>query len=114
MEKEETPEKTWRFGFGNAELLLPENSDQPLYISGYNQGWLIDGVYDRGQTRTVYVDDGDMGVLLIGVDCIALDSDTVTSIRDRLADIENCRINVYSTPTPTPVRIRLACGVLLR
>lgn len=97
--KEETPADAWRFGFGCAEIALPENSDQPLYISGYNQGWEIAGVYDLCQARAVYMDAGGEGVLLIGVDCIALDSGTVSSIRESLSDVENCRINVYSTHT---------------
>ena len=97
--KEETAAETWRFGFGKAEIELPEESGQPLYISGYNQGWEIDGVIDLCQARAAYMDCGGEGVLLIGIDCIALDSGTVRSIRERLSDIENCAINVYATHT---------------
>ena len=97
--KEETATETWRFGFGKAEIALPEESGQPLYISGYNQGWEIDGVIDLCQARAAYIDCGGEGVLLIGIDCIALDSGTVRSIRERLSDIENCSINVYATHT---------------
>ncbi|MBQ3223281.1 MAG: hypothetical protein IJB41_06680, partial [Clostridia bacterium] len=97
--KEETPPETWRFGFGCAEIALPEETDQPIYISGYNQGWEIDGVIDLCQARAAYIDCGGEGVLLIGIDCIALDSGTVRTIRERLSDIENCSINVYATHT---------------
>lgn len=97
--KEETAAETWRFGFGKAEIALPEESGQPLYISGYNQGWEIDGVIDLCQARAAYIDCGGEGVLLIGIDCIALDSGTVRTIRERLSDIDNCAINVYATHT---------------
>jgi len=96
--KEENAQK-WTFGFGCAEIALPENSGQPLYISGYNQGWEIGGVLDLCQARAVYFDCGGEGVLLVGIDCIALDSGTVNQIRARLSDVENCRINVYATHT---------------
>lgn len=97
--KEEPPPETWRFGFGCAEIALPEETDQPIYISGYNQGWEIAGVYDLCQARAVMLDAGGEKVLLIGIDCIALDSGTVRQIRERLSDLENCSVNAFSTHT---------------
>jgi len=99
INKEERGSAAWNFGFGKAEIDLPEESGQPLYISGYNQGWEIGGVLDLCQARALWLDDGGEGVLLIGIDCIALDSGTVKTIRERLSDIADCRINIFATHT---------------
>ena len=90
----------WYFGFGRAQILPDENSDQPLYIAGYHNGWEISGVLDYCEARAVWLDTGEDGLLLIGVDCIALDSGTVGEIREALADLPGCMaVNVYATHT---------------
>ena len=71
---------SWNFGFGRRQIITDPNSTQPLYIAGYNNGL--------------------EGVLLIGIDCVALDSSTVQKIRNALIDLSNCAtINVYATHT---------------
>ena len=91
---------SWNFGFGRRQIVPDPNSTQPLYISGYNNGLEIASVLDYCEARAVWLDTGEEGVLLIGIDCIALDSSTVLKIRDALGDIPNCAaINVYATHT---------------
>ena len=93
-------EACWHAGFGQCEILPPEGGDQPLYIAGYHSGWEIEGVLDHCQARAVWLDAGGEGVLIIGIDCIALDSGTVGKIRSVLSDIQNCAaIHVYATHT---------------
>lgn len=90
----------WYFGFGRRQILPDEDSPQPLYIAGYNSAMEISDVLDLCEARAVWMDTGDDGVLLIGVDCVALDSGSVACIRDRLADIPNCAaVHVYATHT---------------
>lgn len=90
----------WYVGFGRQQIIPDESSDQPLYIAGYNNGWEISGVLDYCEARAVWLDTGSQGVLLIGIDCIALDSGTVAQIRDSLSDLPDCAaINVYATHT---------------
>lgn len=91
---------TWYFGFGRQQIFPDENSEEPLYIAGYNNGLQITGVLDYCEARAVWLDTGGEGVLLIGIDCVGLDSGTVAQIREGLADIEGCAsVNVYSTHT---------------
>lgn len=73
-------------GFGCAELALPEETDQPLYIAGYHGGWEITGVLDVQNARALWLDDGNASMLLIVVDCIGLGSDTVAAIGHQLQD----------------------------
>ena len=90
----------WYAGFGRRQILPDLGSDEPLYIAGYNNGLQITGVLDYCEARAVWLDTGEDGVLLIGVDCVALDSGTVKEIREALKDIPNCAaINVYATHT---------------
>lgn len=90
----------WNIGFGKEQIVPDEDSTQPLYIAGYHNGVEITGILDYCEARAVWIDTGVEGVLLIGVDCIALDSSTVQQIRDTLSDIEGCAaINVFSTHT---------------
>lgn len=90
----------WYFGFGSKEIIPEDDSGEPLYIAGYNNGWEITGVLDYCEARAVWLDTGSDGVLLIGIDCIGLDSGIVTQIRSALSDLPNCSaINVYSTHT---------------
>lgn len=90
----------WYFGFGQCDIVPDQDGDDPLYIAGYNSGLEITGVLDLCQARAVWIDTGGEGVLLIGIDCVALASGTVAQIRAALADIPNCAaINVYATHT---------------
>lgn len=93
-------ESCWNVGFARRQIALPENSDQPLYISGYNSGLEITGLLDLCEARAMWLGTGDTGVLLIGIDCIALDSGTVDEIRAAIGEIPGClAINVYATHT---------------
>lgn len=90
----------WYFGFGKRQIVPDETSSEPLYIAGYNNGLTITGVLDLCEARAVWIDTGNKGVLIIGVDCVALDHGTVTQIRAGLKDIPNCAaIHVYATHT---------------
>ena len=90
----------WYAGFGRRQIIPDENSEQPLYIAGYNNGVEIADVLDYCEARAIWLDTGDKGVLLIGIDCIALDSSVVNKIREALSDIPDCvSIQVYSTHT---------------
>ena len=95
----QTEGESWYFGFGSAEFKPDENSEQPLYISGYDPGREVTGVLDYCQARAVWLDTGSEGVLLIGIDCVALDSGTVAKIRQSLSDVPAASVNVYSTHT---------------
>ena len=90
--------ENWNVGFGKRQIIPPEDSGLPLYIAGYNSGWEITGVLDYCEARAVWLDTGSEGVLLIGVDCVALASGTVAKIRQALSDLPNCvAIHVYAT-----------------
>lgn len=96
----ESQGEEWYLGFGRRQILPKEDNTQPLYIAGYNNGVEITDVLDYCEARAVWLDTGEEGVLLIGVDCVALDSGTVHKIREALADLPDCAsINVYSTHT---------------
>lgn len=112
----------WTAGFGSAAI-IPENiKENPLYIAGYNQGWAVktyidnnslpvyEGIRegwgetadpDYAQARAVYLDAGSGGVLLIGIDCVALSTNYVTRIRQELSKIAKqagcVSVNVYAT-----------------
>lgn len=96
-------EGIWRMGFGSEEIPLPEDSDEPLYIAGYNAGWEITGVLDLQRANALWIDAGGEGILLIGIDCVGLGKDVVDRIRGELSDF--CRkagcvsVNVYATHT---------------
>lgn len=96
-------EPAWQAGFGCVTLELPKDTDEPLYIAGYHTGWEITGVLDKQQARALWLSDGTASMLLISVDCVALGSDTVQTIRERLSDF--CRrtgcgsVNVVATHT---------------
>ena len=93
----------WQAGFGCVTLELPQNSREPLYIAGYHTGWEITGVLDPQQARALWLSDGNTSILLISVDCVALGSETVQTIREKLSDF--CRrtgcdsVNVVATHT---------------
>ena len=92
--------EVWNCGFGRRQIIPDENGDGPLYIAGYQNGVEITGVLDYCEARAVWIDTGAKGVLLIGIDCVGLDSGTVAKIRSSLAGIPNCAsINIYSTHT---------------
>lgn len=95
-------ETRWCVGFGQREIPLPENAG-PLYIAGYRNGYEITGVLDLPRATAVWLDCGEDGVLLIGIDCVGLSRAYVEQIRASLAD--ECRawhcaqVNVYATHT---------------
>ena len=95
---EDAPEKVWRFGFGRRQILYPEAMIDKLYIAGYHNDLHVSEVLDWCEARAVWLDDGGEGILLIGIDCVAVDSGFVSSVREALSDIPSCRaINVYAT-----------------
>lgn len=97
---ETAPEAKWHVGFGRRQILPNPESDQPLYIAGYNSGMEITGVLDYCEARALWLDTGAEGILIIGIDCVGLDSASVERIRASLSDLPNCAaINVYSTHT---------------
>ena len=112
----------WKMGFGSSVIVPDDIKTNPLYISGYHQGWLVTSYLDNnllnvykdirpgwgetpdpdyGQARAVYLDAGSGGVLLIGVDCIALSTYHVEIIRQKLNDAAKkarcLSVNVYAT-----------------
>ena len=90
----------WHFGFGREQIIPDADSTEPLYIAGYNTAVEIEGVLDHCEARAVWIDSGGAGVLLIGIDCIALDSGVIGEIREGLSDVENCAaVHVYATHT---------------
>ena len=90
----------WHFGFGRAQIIPDETSEEPLYIAGYNTAMEITDVLDYCEARAAWIDNGGKGLLLIGIDCIALDSGVVETIRKSLSNMENCAsIHVYATHT---------------
>ena len=92
--------KEWHFGFGRRQILFPEDKIQSLYIAGYHNELPVSEVLDWCEARAVWIDDGGEGVLLIGIDCVALDSGVIGGIRDALSDIPGCRsVNVFATHT---------------
>lgn len=91
---------SWNVGFARRQIIPDPDSTEPLYIAGYNNGLEISGVLDYCEARAVWLDTGGNGILLIGIDCIALDSGSIAQIREALSDIPNCAaINVYATHT---------------
>ena len=99
-EGERMSDTYWHFGFGRRQIRFDEDKVGSLYIAGYNNGVRISGVLDYCEARAVWLDAGGAGVLLIGIDCVALDSGTVEEIRNELTDIPDCMsVNVYSTHT---------------
>ena len=93
----------WIMGFGSAEIPLPEDSDEPLYIAGYHNGWEISGVLDLQRANAVWMDAGSGGMLLIGVDCVGLGGNVVDQLRERLSDFRKktgcLSVNIFSTHT---------------
>ena len=96
-------EPVWTVGYGSREIAIPEKTDEPLYIAGYHQGWEIGGVSDLQRANAVWLDGGEGGILMIGIDCVGLSSDVVNEIRSRLSDLvkeSGCvSVNVYATHT---------------
>jgi len=77
---------TWTMGYGGTEIALPDSSAGPLYIAGYQNGAEITGILDIPRVNAVWMDTDGQGILLLSVDCVALASDTVSRIREELAD----------------------------
>ncbi len=110
------PGTEWTFGYGVRPIIAPGHSDgQGLYIAGYQSGAFATGylwrkalgrtdlVADYCEAKAVWFDAGDGGVLLIGIDCVALSKNTTEEIRNRL--FEACTeagaiaVHVYATHT---------------
>ncbi len=95
--------RQWTVGFGQAVLPYPEDSADPTYIAGYNQGWDITGILDEQRASAVWIDCGGEGILLIGIDCVGLSNKYVEDIRTDLAaecaEWGCAAVNVYSTHT---------------
>ena len=93
----------WTVGFGQAILPYPENTTDPTYISGYNNGWDITGILDEQRASAVWLDCGGKGILIIAIDCIGLSSKYVEDIRTDLASAcaeWGCAsVNLYATHT---------------
>lgn len=100
---DEPIERYFTMGFSAVSLPVPEDTEEPLYIAGYRNGYETTGVLDEQQARAVWLSDGETATVLIAVDCVALGSDTVGEIRCRLANF--CRetdcvcVNVVATHT---------------
>ena len=43
----------WHFGFGREQIIPDPDSDEPLYIAGYNSAAEIEGVLDYSEARCV-------------------------------------------------------------
>lgn len=96
----DTEGEAWYFGFGKCDIVPDTDGEDPLYIAGYVNGEEITDILDLCQARAVWLDAGGKGVLLIGIDCVALTSGTVAKIRAALADVPDCAaVNVYATHT---------------
>lgn len=97
------PDDFYTVGFGSVALAVPADSDQPLYIAGYHAGREITGVLDEQRASAVWLENGAASVLLISVDCVGLGSDTVATIRKRIAavpELSRCdSVNVIATHT---------------
>lgn len=90
-------------GFAYCEIELPTDTDEPLYIAGYNSACEIEGVLDLPKAKAVWLDTGNNGILLIGIDCVAVGNGTVEKIRKELKafcrDSSCVSLNVYATHT---------------
>ena len=100
----------WSIGFSSAVIEIPEDPETPLYIAGYMSGEEYTDILDRQCANAVWIGCSDVngtndsgGMLLIGVDCVGLGSDTIDRIRDGLSEFAsevNCSaIAVYATHT---------------
>ena len=95
--------RQWTVGFGQAVLPYPEETPDPTYIAGYNQGWDITGILDEQRASAVWIDCGGEGILLIGIDCVGLSNKYVEDIRTDLAaecaEWGCAAVNIYATHT---------------
>ncbi len=100
----------WTYGYGIRPIIAPSHiNGEELYISGYvsgevNHGYLtVNGSPDYCEAKAVYMNAGDAGLLLVGIDCVALSRSTVNEIRNRLfeaaAEVGCTAIHVYATHT---------------
>ena len=92
---------TWTMGYGGTEIALPDSSAGPLYIAGYQNGAEITGILDIPRVNAVWMDTDGQGILLLSVDCVALASDTVSRIREELADFSAQTGCVFVSVTAT-------------
>lgn len=95
--------RQWTVGFGQVVLPYPEDSDESIYIAGYNNGWDVAGILDEQRASAVWIDCGGEGILLIGIDCVGLSNKYVEDIRTDLAaecaEWGCAAVNVYATHT---------------
>ncbi len=91
------------FCMGFAAKALEYEDMSEYYIAGYKGGRNPRGVLDPQQVKAAWIDNGAVSVLLITVDCVALDGETIEKIRTELHDFvldTGCAsVNVISTHT---------------
>lgn len=103
IKEENSQQSQWTIGFGQVVLPYPEDTDDPLYIAGYNNGYEITAILDEQRATAVWIDCGGEGVLLIGIDCVGLSNKYVEDIRTDLA--AECAewgcvvVHIYATHT---------------
>ncbi len=91
----------YKVGFSSHDLQY-ENMEQ-YYIAGYKGGRHPQGILDPQKIKSCFIDNGIISVLIITVDCIGLDSGTISKIQQKLSRFKQetkCySINVISTHT---------------
>lgn len=109
---------TWTYGYGVRPIL---SDGEGLYMAGYHNDWIGDGYLNRkrlsfydadssrefrpdpdyAEAKAVWMATDHGGLLLIGIDCIALTSATVARIQDRLftqcAENDCVSVQIYAT-----------------
>ncbi len=98
---EPVQERQWHAGFASASLTTPPLEE--CYIAGYHNGNRPTGQLDAQTVSALWLDDGVTSLLLIAVDCVGVDSGTVSRIREALSDFAGrtgCdSVNVISSHT---------------
>jgi len=93
----------WTMGFGCREIIYTPAQEETLYMGGYNSDWQPTESHDNCEAKAVWMDTGSGGVLLIGIDCVALSGTVVEEIRTKLSSLceeTGCTsVNVYATHT---------------
>ncbi len=91
------------FYVGYAEEELSYGELDSYYMAGYKNGARPEGILDAQKVKAAFIGNGKRGVLIIAVDCIGLDSKTVSDIRERLSSFSKkngiSSVNVISTHT---------------
>ncbi len=89
----------WLAGFGKCEISLDGIELESLNIAGYRGGRAPVGVLDLQEARALVLSAGMSKILLISVDCVALDTGIVGEIRSRLRGLDVASVNVVATHT---------------